>query len=98
MVVLRLSYTELVLGSRPRVSRGLAPLPSGGDPLPLLRRVPRAWAALGATPAPAGNRGAPARGVDVKPPLPAGPGEAPGAQNPPKTPKSPKKAILPHFG
>jgi len=49
---------------------------------------PRAWAARIPTPAPAGNRGAPARGVDVKPPRNRGPGEPPGA---PKTPKMPKK-------
>jgi len=47
----------------------------GGDPLHPLRGLPRAWAARFPTPAPAGNRGAPARGVDVKPPRNRGPGE-----------------------
>jgi len=63
--------------------------PQGGTPCPLLRRgTPAPGRRWLATPPPLpGNRGAPARGVDVKPPRNRGPGEAPGGSKPPKMPK-----------
>jgi len=58
----------------------------GETPYPLLRRgTPRLG---GAGSHPAGNRGAPARGVDVKPSLGQGPGRPQGAEKPLKSPKS----------
>jgi len=66
----------------------------GGDPLHPLRGLPRAWAARIPTPAPPGYRGAPARGVDVKPLPGRGSGRPQGAEKPPKTSKLPKMGIF----
>jgi len=56
-----------------------ATLPQGETPCPSSGGYPAPGRRWLATPPPPGNRGAPARGVDVKPPLSRGPGEAPGA-------------------
>jgi len=82
-------YTIAGTGGSP----GHATLPQGGSPpAPSSGGVPpapgRRWLA---TPAPGGYRGAPPRGVDVKPPRGRGPGEPPGA---PKRPKMAKMAIF----
>jgi len=72
--------------------------PPGEDPCsPPLGATPAPGRRWLATPLP-GNRGAPARGVDVKPPRNRGPGEAPGGQNPPKSPKKGFLAQNPDFG
>jgi len=70
----------------------------GGDPLPPPPEgYPRAWAARILTPAP-GYRGAPARGVDVKPPPDRVPGSPQGPRKPLKRPKRPILAKNPDFG
>jgi len=95
-------YQILLPRQRGTPGRG-APLRSrpGGDPLLPLRGIPRAWAARIPTPAP-GYRGAPARGVDVKPSPGRASGDPSGGPKHPKNPKngvfSPKWAKMPFFG
>jgi len=75
-----------VAAAADRGARGPAtPTPRGRPPAP----PPEGTPSLGGTGSrtPCGNRGAPARGVDVKPSPGPGPGEPRGGSKPPKLPK-----------